>query len=191
MHLMTSKLKYLAPRADTCIGADADKKSSATQLIVKWAGNQCQFQHAESGKFITIKPNGALYANGDGSEENTRFEFKIINRPTLMLRGQYGFVGVKGASGRVECNRARGTVFNLECSNGAYRLKTHDGKYWTVDQDGVAATASAPVDFYLEFAQRSKVLIKHAESGKYLEGEQNGGFKATGTAENINTLWEF
>jgi fascin 1/2 len=191
MHLMTNKLKYLTARADGCIGADADKQSASTQFNIKWAGNQCQFVHTETGKYITVKPNGSIFASGDGSEDNSRFEFTIINRPTLMLRGQYGFVGVKGASGRVECNRARGTVFTLECHNGAYRLKTPEGKYWTVDQDGVAATASSPVDFYFEFSKRSKVLIKHAESGRYLEGEQNGGFKATGSAENINTLWEF
>jgi len=191
MHLMTNKLKYLTARADACIGADADKKSDATVFNVKWNGPQVQFQYGPTGKFITVKPNGALYASGDGSEANSMFEFNIINRPTLMLRGQYGFVGIKGASGRLECNRARGNVFHLECKGGAYRLKTPEGKYWTVDQDGVSCTASTPTDFFFEFAKRSQVLIKHAESGKYLEGEQNGGFKATGSSETIDTMWEF
>jgi len=191
VHLMTNKLKYLTARADGCIGADVSTKSSATQFTVIWNGPQVQFQYEQNGRILIVKPNGSLFAAGDGSENNSRFEFDIINRPTILLRGQYGFVGLKGPSGRVDCNRARGDVFYLEVKNGAYRLKTLEGKYWTVDQDGVAAIGSGPTDFYFEFARPSQVLIKHAETGKYLEGEQNGGFKATGSGESIDTLWEY
>jgi fascin 1/2 len=190
-HLMTNNLTYLMARDDGIIGADAKAQSANTQFNIVWNGPTVQFQHAASGKIVMAKPNGTLVASGDGSEDTSRFEFTIINRPTILLRGQYGFTGLKGASGRVECNRARGTVFHLENKNGAYHLKTEDGGYWGVDQDGVHATSGAPTDFYFEFAQRSKVLIKHADSGKYIKGEQNGGFKATGDSEEINTLWEF
>jgi hypothetical protein len=36
--------------------------------------------------------------------------------------------------------------------------------------------AETPAVFHLEFVERSKFLIKDAASGKYLEGEQAGGY---------------
>jgi hypothetical protein len=65
-------------------------------------------------------------------------------------------------------------AFLLTCVDGAYNL-SYQGKYWTVDRDGVAVTSATPVNFFFEFVERSKFLIKHADSGKYLEGEQAGG----------------
>lgn len=130
---------------------------------------------ADNGNPVYVKPSGALMANAGGDAETTFFTFTIINRPNILLRGQYGFVALKGASGRVECNRAVGDVFLLENKDGFYHLKTVGGKYWTVDQDGVAATSSSPADFVFEFVRPTHSLIKHVESGQYLLGEQNGG----------------
>eukprot|EP00045_Choanoeca_perplexa_P007128 m.62955 g.62955 ORF g.62955 m.62955 type:complete len:489 (+) comp13943_c0_seq1:114-1580(+) len=191
VHVMTDKLKYWVPRSDNSIGAEADKQGANTAFRVDYsAGNTVRFVHESTGKVLWSKPNGALMATGDGSEESGTFEVAIINRPTLILRGQYGFVGLKGASGRVECNRTSGDVFTLESKGGEYYLSM-DGRYWTVDADGVAATSSSPVAFFLEFVEPSKCMIKHKESGYYLKGEQNGGFKAVGSAKEVDTLWEF
>lgn len=188
-HLLTNKLFYWTVGSDGVISLSAKAKGADTALTVVYNGNTTKFI-GPNGKYITVKPNGALVANGDGSEESAFFTFTIINRPELVLRGQFGFVGLKGASGRVECNKSRGEIFQLQPNNGAYFLRAN-GKYWTVDQDGVAAVSSTGVPFFLEFVEESKVMIKHADSGKYLEGEQNGGFKASGSSKNINTLWEF
>ncbi|EDQ84601.1 uncharacterized protein MONBRDRAFT_39233 [Monosiga brevicollis MX1] len=191
VHVMSDKLKYWAPRDDGSLAVETEKKSANTAFVVDYsAGNTVKFQHKASGKFLIAKPNGAMFATGDASDEAAAFELAIINRPTLILRGQYGFLGVKGASGRVECNRSHPDVFNLVSKNGEYYLQK-DGKYWTVDQDGVACVSSSPVAFFFEFVQLSKALIKHKESGKYIIGEQNGGFKANGDREETNTLWEF
>jgi len=188
-YLKTNKLFYWTVGADGTVAASSKAREPATAFKIVYDGNRVKFV-GNNGKTVTVKPNGALIANGNGSEKEAAFTFTIINRPKILLRGQFGFLGVKGASGRVECNRARGDVFQLETKDGAYAFKSN-GKYWSVDGDGVAAVSSAPVYFNLEFVEESKALVRHAESGKYLEGEQNGGFKATGSGKNINTLWEF
>lgn len=189
VYLKTNKLFYWTVGADGSISAASKTKDNSTAFKIEYVGNRVKFVSA-AGKYVTVKPNGGLIANGNGSESSALFTFTIINRPDLVLRGQFGFLGVKGASGRIECNRSRADVFALESKDGQYAFK-FNGKYWTVDGDGVAVASSAPVWFVLEFVEESKALVRFVESGKYLEGEQNGGFKATGTGKNINTLWEF
>jgi len=180
---------YWTAGADGTINATAKGKGPSEYLTVEYHGTRVKFI-AATGKYITVRSNGGLVANGNGSDPTSLFTLTLINRPEIVLRGQFGFVGLKGASGRVEVNRSHPDTFNLRCVDGAYHLIA-GGKYWTVDRDGVAATSASPVNFYFEFVQRSKFLIKHADSGKYLEGEQAGGFRATGTASNENTLWEY
>lgn len=210
VHIMSDKLKYWSPRDDGSISVETDKMSANTAFVIDYSeGNIVRMQHKATGKYVIAKPNGATFATGTANDEAGAFELNIINRPTLILRGQYGFLGLKGASGRVECNRSQPTVFKLESKNGQYFISS-EGKYWSVDSDGVTANSSAPVAFYLEFTQKSKCLIKHAETGFYLEGEQNGGyayhfvyslypfsspfsfrFKAKARMEATNSLWEY
>lgn len=187
--LKCNNSQYFSIGADGSISASGKAKTANEYFAVEWLGNRVKFI-GNNGKYITVRSNGGLIANGNGSDATSLFTFTLINRPGLVLRGQYGFVGLKGASGRVEVNRSHPDTFTLQCSDGSYSLSA-GGKYWTVDRDGVAASSSSPVAFHLEFIERSKFLIKDANSGKYLEGEQAGGFRATGTAANLNTLWEY
>ena len=164
---------YFAVTGDGTVTATSPRKEGNTYFKVDWNGTRVKFA-ASNGKYITVRSNGALVANGNGSDPTSIFTLTLINRPELVLRGQYGFVGLKGASGRVEVNRSHPDTFLLTSRDGAYNL-SHGGKYWTVDRDGVAVTSDSPVDFYFEFVERSKFLIKHSATGKYLEGEQAGG----------------
>ena len=108
-----------------------------------------------------------------------------------MLRGTYGFVAVKGPSMKIECNKATPEVFTLEASEGAYYIQGPNDLYWAVDGDGgITCNSPEPENFYLEFVEHTRLMIKCA-NGKYLQGEQNGGFKASGTQVTKNTLWEY
>jgi len=180
---------YFSLLADGSIAAIGKGKSAAEYFAVEWLGPRVKFV-ANNGKYVSVRSNGGLVANGSGQDQTSIFTLTLINRPEIVLRGQFGFVGVKGASGRIEVNRSHPDAFLLNCVDGAYNL-SFQGKYWSVDRDGVAVSSSTPVPFFFEFIERSKFLIKHADSGKYLEGEQAGGFRATGTASNLNTLWEY
>jgi len=188
--LRTSKTTFWGINADGTLIASATTKGPNEKFTVVWRNNRV-FIQANNGKFLSVKSNGGVKADGAGAP-NTDCEFtlKIINRPQLVLRGQFGFVGFKGASGRVEVNKSRADIFDLECEDGVYYFKGANGKFWGVDGDGVHCNSSSKVKFFLEFTERSKFLIK-TEAGLYLEGEQNGGFKATGKGAQINTLWEY
>jgi hypothetical protein len=97
---------------------------------------------ANNGKYITVRSNGGLVANGNGSDPTSLFTLEIINRPELILRGQFGFVGKKGKSNRVEVNKSTGSVFQLRSQDGNYTIgyiDDEDGSqlYWALDRDGV------------------------------------------------------
>jgi len=185
----TNNNNYFSVSGDGTITATTQKKGPTEYFKVDWLGTRVKLV-GSNGKYVNVRSNGGLVATGNGSEDTSIFTLTLINRPEIVLRGQYGFVGLKGASGRVEVSKSHPDAFLLTSRDGAYNL-SHGGKYWTVDRDGVAVTSSSPVDFYFEFVERSKFLIKHSETGKYLEAEQAGALRATGSASNINTLWEF
>lgn len=188
----TNNRQYFSVTGDGTVSAVGKDKGANEYFSVQYHGTRVKFI-GSNGKFITVRSNGGLVANGNGSDPTSLFTFALINRPELILRGQFGFVGKKGKSNRIEVNKSVGTSFNVKCVDGGYTIGYIDELkelFWTVDRDGVAL-ADSPAIFYFEFVERSKFLIKHADSGKYLEGEQAGGFRATGSGSNPNTLWEY
>jgi len=191
---MTNNRQYWTVTADGTISATGKQKGQNEYFTIEWQGQRVLII-ASNGKYITVRSNGALVANGTNATDPTSsFNLEIINRPELILRGQFGFVGKKGKSTRIEVNKSTGSVFQLRANDGNYTIGfvDEDGTqlYWALDRDGVYLGTS-PAVFNLEFVERSKFLIKDAASGKYLEGEQAGGFRATGTAAGLNTLWEY
>ena len=57
--------------------------------------------------------------------------------------------------------------------------------------DGTINTDGAqPRPFEFEFREQSKFAIK-APNGKYIKGEQNGSFSATGVDVTKAALWEY
>eukprot|EP00055_Hartaetosiga_balthica_P007003 m.23496 g.23496 ORF g.23496 m.23496 type:complete len:494 (-) comp5550_c1_seq1:184-1665(-) len=188
----TSKLTYFTVRDDGSIGGVdiANPGVSETFTIDYSNENVVKIISSKTGSAVWSKPSGALYATS--SDVETVFTLTIINRPTLLLRCQYGFAGLKGASGRVECNKASGNFFKLSTKDGFYYFQSEQtGKYWGVDQDGLTATYDAPEQFVLEFVEPTHALVKHVSSGKYLKASQNGAITATGNAGDSNTLWEY
>lgn len=62
---------------------------------------------ANNGKYVAAKKSGHLYANSDKVEDMEKFYFYLINRHTLVLKCEQGFVGYKSAaSPKLECNKA-------------------------------------------------------------------------------------
>lgn len=62
---------------------------------------------ANNGKHVVAKKSGHLYANGGAQDEAARFYFYLINRPSLVLKCEQGFVGFKSQSSqKLECNKA-------------------------------------------------------------------------------------
>lgn len=174
---------------------DAEPLPDTTEFSIVWMGPMIAIK-ASNGKFISIKPNGQMTANVAEADvkdnDNCKFVFEFINRPILVLRGEYGFVGARGSSGILDCNRSQYDVFGVVGSAGTYQIKGANGKFFKIESDAsVSINGDSPTDFYLELRAPSRMAIISSKDGKLLKGQQNGGFTATGDGIATNTLWEY
>ncbi len=130
---------------------------------------------ASNGKLVSAKPNGSCAALDTVVSDASTFQFELINRPKLVLRGDVGFLGTL-PSGAIECGKAQGEVFNMHVSAGISQISAANGRFWTLNDDRdktVTATAAEPDAFTMEFVEHSKVAIR-ARNGLYLQGHSNG-----------------
>jgi hypothetical protein len=82
---------------------------------------------AANGRYVGAKMNGSLYADSETVTDKCKFHITITNRPLVVLKCEFGFVGFKTATNsRIECSKATYDVFNLEHTDGetaVYYLK--------------------------------------------------------------------
>ena len=63
--------------------------------------------------------NGSLYADSDSVSDKGKFYITLTNRPLIVLKCEYGFIGFKTTvNPRIECNKATYDVFHLENTAG-------------------------------------------------------------------------
>lgn len=177
------------------IQATDDGRSPTGLFTIEWLEDGSIGIRATNGRYVTARMNGSLYSVSDSLGDRERFIMTIINRPLLVLRCEYGFVGFRtSTNSRYECNKASYDVIYVEQSNSpAYYLKGHNGKYWSVESDGsLNANDSNPKPFIFEFRAHSKMAIK-APNGCYIRGEQNGIMSAKSTEfdKNKTVIWEY
>jgi len=173
------------------IQASSDKKSSSKwQLfdLIWTVGGVLNFRGG-NGKYVGAKRSGHLYANCENDDDNARFWFYLINRPTLVLKCEQGYVGYKSGSKILECNKAQyETILVERKEKGVVWLKSHSGKYFAQSGDEITGDSDTPSDFFIELREPTRVVIKINDS--ILTAEKNGGFKIGGGSGN-STLWEF
>ena len=184
--------KFWNADASSVISNQDDFSAPTTHFEIEWEGPMICLK-ASNGKYVSIKANGQMIANAAEKTETCKFVFEFINRPILVLRGEFGFVGVKGAtSGVLECNRSQYDLFEVTGNAGTYNIKGANGKYWKLQSDGTfTTTGDKGEDFFFELRAHTHMCIV-ARNGQYIKGVQNGGFTATGgTTINSSTLWEY
>lgn len=178
--------------------SNGDVKASSSSRVdtaffgLEWHGSHVSFQSA-SDKYVTIKPNGKLASTADSVGDKEKFLLQLINRPLLILRCEHGFVGSKGTSERLESNRSSYDVFKLHFDDGKYKLEGRNGKFAQLDASSnlnLTGTSDSCTKFNFEFREHTKMSIK-ADNGKYLKGESNGTFTATGDVIGKSSLWEY
>eukprot|EP00918_Siedleckia_nematoides_P086198 GHVU01189753.1.p1 GENE.GHVU01189753.1~~GHVU01189753.1.p1 ORF type:complete len:511 (+),score=69.79 GHVU01189753.1:237-1769(+) len=150
---------------------------------------------ATNGRYLTARLNGSLYAVSDAVTNKEKFTITILNRPILILKCDYGFIGFKTPSNpRLECNKSASEIFYLEHANGestSYFIKGQNDKYFNADADGnLNADSDQPQPFIFELKGLSRFLIK-APNGNYVKGEQNGIVSAKNPESQRATLWEY
>ena len=94
-------------------------------FTIEWLEDGSIGIQATNGRYVTARMNGSLYAVSESLGDRERFVMTIINRPLLVLRCDFGFVGFRTPSNpRYECNKAYYDVIYVEQSNtAAYYLK--------------------------------------------------------------------
>ena len=183
--------KYWNDKASNIICDSTDPTDPHCQFELQWYGSQIAFK-ANNGKFVAIKANGQLAPTTDELADNTKFVWQLINRPILVLRCDFGFVGPKGGSGVLECNRSTYEVYDVVCKNGVFQLKAPSGKFVQVKADGtITQNGEEGTNFFFELRAHSRVCLV-APNGHYLKSAQNGSFTADGgSTVGANTLWEY
>ncbi|ESO06587.1 hypothetical protein HELRODRAFT_184944 [Helobdella robusta] len=176
-----------------CIGNGNNPNELFT---VDWLPNGAITLRASNGKFVSAKMNGSLYAQSDSVSEKEHFYARIINRPILVLKSEFGFVGFRTQNNpRYECNKTIHDIIFVEHKPakkcGEYYFKGHNGRYWSIDGEGnVNADSSEPHPFIIELRKYTKMAIK-AANGCYLIGEQNGIISAKGKDVQKAVMWEY
>lgn len=167
-----------------------------TLFDVEWQENSGSIAiKAANNSYIYNKPTGSLMAGSESVTEKENFVIKIANRPTLVLKSDFGFVGSKSpgaAKAEIVCSRSSYECITVEANNnGTYFFKAANGKYWSVADDGsVMADGSAKSAFTLQ-CRDNRTLTIRADNGCYIKGEQNGLFRATVHEMEPSVLWEY
>jgi len=188
----TSDNKYWSLETASGIQAIGNATNPNGLFELEYQPDGAVAMRAANGRYVTAKMNGSLYATSESPTAKELFCMMIVNRPLLVLRCEYGFVGQKSANNaRYECNKTTYDVLWVEGQGTVYCLKDANGKYLSVDSDGgIVASQSAPQSFIFELRGHSKMVVK-APNGKYLRGEQNGIITASSVDYSKATLWEY
>lgn len=175
-----------------CVGHGS---SANDQFALDWLPNGAISMRAANGKYVTARMNGSLFATSDSVTDKETFYLTIVNRPILVLRSEFGFVGFRTQTNpRYECNKTCYDIIFVEHpqrTNAEYFLKGHNGHYIGVDGEGcINADQAKPQPFFVELRGHSKMAIKTA-NGCYLVGEQNGIITAKGRDAQKGAMWEY
>lgn len=187
--LKSSTPKYWSLDGASVQAKDENSSDENCTFTIEWRGAQVALK-ASNGKYVTQLMNSYLAAKGDeaNDENGGLFTYEIVNRPRLVLRGEYGFVGTL-PSGLLECNKSVPEVYSMSISNGKCNISHANGKFWKVGSNGVSASGGSPEDYTIELYDNSMLCLKSGD--KYFQGAQNGAFTLTGSKPDKSTFFEY
>lgn len=187
----TNTNKYWIMGTKGAITATSSEVNTAAQFDLEWIENKIALK-ASNGKYLSPKMSGALVASADGVGEKEKFFLGIINRPLLVLRGEFGYIGMRGGMNKVECNRGNYDVLSLIFEDNYYKIKAKNGKFFTLDEGNhvVASGGDDGDNFAIILKDTKHMYIKAVKNGMYLRGDQSGGLNATAAEVDKNCIWE-
>ena len=180
--------KYWIMGAKGAITATSSEVKSEAEYDLEWIDNKIALK-ASNGKYLSPKLSGALVASADAVDEKEKFVLGIINRPLLVLRGEFGYIGMRG--NKVECNRGNYDVLNLIFEDNYYKIKAKNGKFFALDDgNNVVAAGDDGDNFAIVLKDTKHMYLKAVKNGMYLQGDQSGSLKATADKVGKNCIWE-
>jgi fascin 1/2 len=187
--LKSCKPKYWVLDGNSVQAANEDSSDASSTFTVEWRGAQVALK-ASNGKYVVQQMNSYLAAKADeaNDENGGLFTYEIVNRPRLVLRGEYGFVGTL-PSGLLECTTSVPEVYSMSIADGNCQISHANGKFWKVGSNGVSCTGTAPETYHIELYDNSMLCLKSGD--KYFQGAQNGAFTLTGSKPDKSTFFEY
>jgi fascin 1/2 len=176
---------------DNAIHCTAESVTSdAEKFKFEWRGPSIAIQSVSTGKYLEQKMNGYIHAIGKeaSTDAKTEYVYEIVNRPKLVLRGEYGFVGTL-PSGLLECNKSVPEVYTMHVTKGMCHISSASGKFWKIGENGISCSGSSPEPYTMSLHEESMMCLM--SDGKYFEGFQNGAFTCTGTKPGKSTYFEY
>ncbi|XP_059113437.1 fascin-3 isoform X3 [Peromyscus eremicus] len=123
LQLRSANGYYLAQRRHKSIIADGHPLESDTFFRVHWNCGKIMLQ-SSNGRFLSIISNGLLMANATIPGPNEELGIRFANRPFLILRGRYGYVGSCSDHDLMQCNRDQPDCIHLlPCRQGIYHFQ--------------------------------------------------------------------
>lgn len=196
-HPDSHQCKYWEVKEGALTATAENTSGPESHFTIEWLGNKVAIKD-HSGKYLKQMKNGYIHASGDSASDDdaTTYVWEIVNRPRLILRGEYGFVGTL-PSALLQCSVSTPETYAMEISQGFCKIShTGTGKYWTVKGDGskVVADGSEPTTFTMSLHKDSRMCLMHTGSDgkvKYLTYHQNGDLTMTGDKPTTATLFEY
>jgi len=180
--------KYWIMGAKGAITATSSEVKSEAEYDLEWIDNKIALK-ASNGKYLSPKLSGALVASADAVDEKEKFVLGIVNRPLLVLRGEFGYIGMRG--NKIECNRGNYDVLNLIFEDNYYKIKAKNGKFFALDDgNNVVAAGDDGDNFAIVLKDTKHMYLKAVKNGMYLQGDQSGSLKATADKVGKNCIWE-
>ncbi|XP_069792361.1 fascin-like [Narcine bancroftii] len=144
------------------------------------------------GRYVTVNNSGQLLVGSNSIGKQEEFIFKLANRSQLILKCDFGFIGILPGKHILVCNRPIYETSKITLTDGGYyqfKLVSLD-KYWEVDEEGlISVTGEAPVNFIIELNSSDQIILK-GPNGKYIVAKSDGSFKAVGEdASSATSFW--
>nr|ACA51044.1 fascin 3 (predicted) [Plecturocebus moloch] len=182
---------YLAQRRHRAVMADGHPLESDTFFRMHWNCGRIILQSCR-GHFLGIAANGLLMANATLPGPNEEFGILFANRPFLVLRGRYGYVGSSSGHDLIQCNQDQpDRIHLLPCRQGIYHFQAHGGSFWSITSFGTFRPwGKFALNFCIEL-QGSNLLTVLAPNGFYMRADQSGTLLADSEDITKECIWEF
>ncbi|XP_062054403.1 fascin-3 [Lepus europaeus] len=191
LQLRSANGYYLAQRRHRTVMADGHPMESDTFFRVHWNCGKIILQ-SSNGRFLGIAANGLLMANATIPGPNEELAIRFTNRPFLVLRGRYGYVGSSPEHDLLQCNLDQPDCIHLlPCRHGIYHFQAQGGSFWSITSFGTFRPwGKFALNFCIEL-QGSNLLTVLAPNGFYMRADRSGTLLADSEDITKECIWEF
>nr|XP_040147566.1 fascin-3 isoform X3 [Ictidomys tridecemlineatus] len=191
LQLRSANGYYLAQRRHKSLMADGHPMESDTFFRVHWNCGKIILQ-SSNGRFLTTAANGLLMASATIPGPNEELGIRFANRPFLVLRGRYGYVGSSSEHDLIQCNMDEPDCIHLlPCRQGIYHFQAQGGSFWSITSFGsFRPWGKFALNFCIEL-HGSNLLTVLAPNGFYIRADRSGTLMADSEDVTKECIWEF